>query len=99
APKRIYGYYVLPFLMGEGFAGRVDLKADRKTSTLLVQAAYVEAGGDPGTVAEALVGELHHMARWLGLDGVTVAPKGGLAKPLRQALRTSRRALWSTPAT
>ncbi len=87
APKRIYGYYVLPFLMGENFAGRVDLKADRKVSNLLVQAAYVEAGADPGAVAGALAGELHHMARWLGLERVSVVPKGDLARPLLRALR------------
>ena len=87
APQRIYGYYVLPFLLGEGFAGRVDLKADRKTSTLLVQAAYVEAGADPKTVAEALAGELRNMARWLELEGISVAAKGDLAKPLLEALR------------
>ncbi|MGH9010709.1 MAG: DNA glycosylase AlkZ-like family protein, partial [Acidimicrobiia bacterium] len=93
APKRIYGYYVLPFLMGENFAGRVDLKADRKTSNLLVQAAYVEAGADPRTVAEALAGELHHMARWLGLEAITGAAKGDLARPLLRALRAPRVAL------
>jgi uncharacterized protein YcaQ len=87
APKRIYGYYVLPFLMGDGFAGRVDLKADRKTSTLLVQAAYVEAGADPQTVAEALAGELNHVAHWLGLEDITVAAKGDLAAPLLRTLR------------
>jgi len=64
--------------MGEGFAGRVDLKADRKTSNLLVQAAYVEAEADPGTVAEALAGELRNMARWLGLEGINVTTKGDL---------------------
>jgi len=87
APKRIYGYYVLPFLLGENFAGRVDLKADRKSATLLVQAAYVEAGLDPKIVAEALAAELHHVASWLGLDDITVAAKGDLAKPLLEALR------------
>ena len=85
AAKRIYGYYVLPFLLGERFAGRVDLKADRKASILLVQAAYVEAGLDLKAVAEALTLELGHMARWLGLDRIKVATKGDLAEPLRRA--------------
>jgi uncharacterized protein YcaQ len=87
APKRIHGYYVLPFLLGENFAGRVDLKADRKTSTLLVHAAYAETGSDPKAVAEALAGELRHMARWVGLERIAVATKGDLAGPLRRALR------------
>ncbi|HKY75226.1 MAG TPA: crosslink repair DNA glycosylase YcaQ family protein [Acidimicrobiia bacterium] len=86
APKRIYGYYVLPFLCGEGFAGRVDLKADRKTSTLLVQAAYVEAGHDPKAVAEPLALELRHIAGWLSLDRINVATRGDLAGPLCRAL-------------
>ena len=86
-PKRVYGYYVLPFLLGENFAGRVDLKADRKMSTLLVQAAWVEARAHPKTVAEALAEELRLMAVWLGLDRITVATKGDLAEPLLRALR------------
>src|SRR6185369_10028046 len=57
-PKRIYGYYVLPFLLGDRFAARVDLKADRKTSTLLVHAAYVEPGFEAPRVAAALAEEL-----------------------------------------
>ena len=60
-------------------------RRSRKTSTLLVQAAYVEAGADPDAVAEALAGELHHMARWLGLEGITVAAKGNLVTPLLRA--------------
>ena len=86
-PKRIYGYYVLPFVMGDRFAARVDLKADRKASTLIVHAAYVEAGMDPRIVAEALAEQLRSMAAWLLLERVSIQPKGNLAKPLARALR------------
>jgi len=86
APKRIYGYYVLPFLMGDRFAARVDLKAERKTSTLIVHAAYVESGLDPRVVAPALADDLRSMAAWLSLESFVVGPKGNLAKALKRAL-------------
>lgn len=35
--KRVYGYYVLPILWGESFAGRLDPKADRKEKVLLIR--------------------------------------------------------------
>jgi len=84
--KRIHGYYVLPCLMGDRFAARVDLKADRKASTLIVHAAYVEPGLDPRRVASALAGELRSMATWLSLESFAVGAKGNLARPLKRAL-------------
>lgn len=87
APKRVYGYYVLPFIEGDRFAARVDLKADRKASTLVVQAAYLEPNVDAGETAAALADELRSMARWLSLESFAVGAKGNLARALKRALR------------
>jgi uncharacterized protein YcaQ len=86
AHKREHGYYVLPFLQGDGVTGRVDLKSDRKAGVLLVQAAHAEFAVDPATGAPALGGELRLMARWLGLERVEVMGRGDLAGMLGKAL-------------
>lgn len=81
--KRIYGYYVLPFLLDERLVARVDLKSDRQAGLLSVQGAYAEAGVDRVRVAHELAAELELCARWLGLaNGVVVRGHGDLAAAL-----------------
>ena len=82
APKRRFGYYVLPFLLGDELVGRVDLKADRANRALLVQSAWSEPGVHPPEVAAELHAELSSMAAWLELDRIVVADRGDLAPTL-----------------
>jgi uncharacterized protein len=86
APKRVYGYYVLPVLLGDALVGRVDLKSDRQAGVLRVQAAHLENGHDPHYVSEELAEELELTAKWLNLDGVAVMDRGELAPYLAAAL-------------
>jgi uncharacterized protein YcaQ len=86
AAKRIHGYYVLPFLLGEDLVARVDLKSDRQRGALMVQSAFIEPGADPELVAAELAAELRLTAAWLGLDQVLVAGRGDLAAGLAGAL-------------
>ena len=66
--KRKFGYYVLPFMMNGELVGRVDLKADRANSKLLVQSVHTEKGIKRASINGALTDELRALANWLQLN-------------------------------
>lgn len=90
AAQRRHGYYVMPFLLGDRLVARVDLRADRARSRLVVPGVFAEDRVDRARVADELAGELADelvtMATWLDLDDIEVGERGDLASPLRRAL-------------
>jgi uncharacterized protein YcaQ len=86
-PKRVYGYYVCPFLLGDSLVARCDLKADRARKVLMVQSAFLEPGQVARWVVPDLVSELRCMQEWLELEHIEVGERGDLARTLHRSLR------------
>jgi hypothetical protein len=87
AAKRKYGYYVLPFRVGDQIVARIDLKADRKNKKLRVLAVHEEANVDQKLCVDALALELQALLRWLGLDVLTVSRHNTVSRQLAKVLR------------
>lgn len=84
--KRVYGYYVLPFLHNERIAARVDLRAERAAGRLAVHAVHEEDSGLDEEGMLALAVNLQRMADWLGLERVQLNCPRASADRLRVAL-------------
>lgn len=89
AHKRVYGYYVLPFLHNERIAARVDLRAERASDRLAIHAVHEEAQGLDEGGMQALADSLWRMAAWLGLNQVQLNCLRASAERLRPALARS----------
>ena len=74
----------------DDLVGRVDLKADRATSTLLVQSAWWEHGR-PTDAASRLADELRLAARWQGLDDISISQWGDATGDLAGAMPDAHR--------
>lgn len=90
APKRRYGYYSLPVLIDDDLVGRVDLKADRGASTLLVQSAWWEHGR-PTDAAPRLAEQLELAAQWQGLESVSISRWGDAVEDLARVMPAAAR--------
>ena len=83
AAKRKYGYYSLPILMDDALVGRIDLKADRKTRTLIVRSAHWEPRRPAGAV-ERLADVVRRAAAWRGHTSIVIEDWGDAAADLRR---------------
>ncbi|HSX71811.1 MAG TPA: crosslink repair DNA glycosylase YcaQ family protein [Pseudomonas sp.] len=72
--KRVYGYYVLPFLHHERLLARVDLRSERAHGRLAVHAVHLEEAVLNEEALHALAEELRALAQWLGLEEVWFGP-------------------------
>lgn len=84
--KRVYGYYVLPFLHHDRLLARVDLRSERAHGRLAVHAVHLEEVVLGEEALHALADELRALARWLGLDRVGMSCRSPVAMLLRPLL-------------
>ena len=88
APKRVYGYYVLPLLRRGRLIGRADAKAHRATGRFEVRALYLEDGVRVGAaLARDTARALHELAAWHGTPDVDV--RRTVPATLRAALKAA----------
>jgi uncharacterized protein YcaQ len=73
APKRRWGYFVLPVLDGDRLVARIDLAMDRKRNVLVAREVYAEPKVPRGQrLPKAIRRELERLAAWRGATGIEV---------------------------
>lgn len=63
-PKRKYGYFSLPVLIGDTFVARMDSKADRKSKTFLIHNLHFEPVKLTRPMAAKLIDAIHTFAEF-----------------------------------
>lgn len=89
APKRRYGYFVLPILHRGRLVGRLDAKAHRAVGQFEVKALFLEPGVRPEpSLVQAVAKAIADTARWHGTPEVRLGrtQPAALAKSLGAAL-------------
>ncbi|HEY6986520.1 MAG TPA: crosslink repair DNA glycosylase YcaQ family protein, partial [Rhodanobacteraceae bacterium] len=90
APKRRYGYYVLPILHRGRLVGRLDAKAHRAEGRFEVKALFLEESVEhDASLAVAIAAAIQRCADWHATPDVDIgrcAPRA-FKKPLQEALR------------
>jgi len=89
APKRRWGYYVLPVLYGDQLVGRIEPRIERRAGTLRIAGLWWEPGFDPlaedGFVA-AFAAAIAAHRDFADLETVTL-PREARHRPLSTAVR------------
>ena len=81
--KRQYGYYVMPYLLGDKIVARFDLAKKRETQSLHVIGAFSEKGSEVGRVGKSAHKELLAFAAFLGSSKLEIERHGDLSKYLK----------------
>ena len=89
APKRRWGYYVLPILFGDRLVGRIEPRIDRRANALRILDVWWEGGFDPladERFVTALAAALEAHRRFAGVSRVTL-PRTARFRPIASSLR------------
>jgi len=88
APKRKYGYFSLPMLIGDTFVGRMDAKADRKQRTLTIHNLHFEALKLTKPMVAKVCDALQAFAKFNQCDAIVITKSNdaSLLKTIRKAV-------------